>query len=525
VPNYQRLKKPIVNIGILLLLIIVLPPLIFTTYEVGNYYQNEELIDSIYTSQLESVIFSVNQYSDDLVSGWGSKIERELSNKPTSEEEIITGFIRNNISVDMIFFIDKLQITRIFHSQQFNGDKDESNKVFEKIIETNLSQIQILEQYIEAGYRKIQPIDINVPDKSLFLFAIKSDTQIRIIGIVVKTLDFIKESLGPKIQAVAQDIFYLSVFESVTDIEVYSNELYESEDKNIKYKEQLWLLPDYLLGIQLKGETIEDIVQQRMKSSIWLIVIMDIILILAAYFVYKGVRQQMKLAKLKSEFVSNVSHEIRTPLAIINMYSETLSLGRIKDEEKKREYYKVINTETNRLTGIVNKILNFSKIDDGKRDYNFSESDLNILIEQIINTYQHHFKRKEVKCNFSPQKYLPMINMDKDAITDAAINLIENAIKYGGDKKQIDIRVGSDYKYVYVEVQDYGVGIEEKYQKMVFDKFFRVTKGNIAHQAKGSGIGLSIVKNIMTAHNGTVTLVSKPGEGSKFRLNFPRIKL
>ncbi len=188
------------------------------------------------------------------------------------------------------------------------------------------------------------------------------------------------------------------------DLEVYSNELYDNPDKNIEHRKPLWLMPDYELGIQLKGETIEDMVKQRMRSSIWLIIIIDLILILAAYLVYRGVRQQMKLAQLKSEFVSNVSHEIRTPLAIINMYSETLEMGRVKDEAKKVEYYKIINTETNRLSGIVNKILNFSNIESGKRDYKFLKSDLNEVIERIIQNYQHHFNNKGVSCSFSPAK-------------------------------------------------------------------------------------------------------------------------
>jgi len=206
------------------------------------------------------------------------------------------------------------------------------------------------------------------------------------------------------------------------------------------------------------------------------------------------------------------------------MYSETLEMGRVKDEAKKVEYYKIINTETNRLSGIVNKILNFSKIESGKRDYKFLKTDLNNVIEGIIQNYQHQFRNNGVSCSFIPAKELPEILMDADAIADAIINLLDNAIKYSGDKKQIDIHTGINETDVYVEVKDYGVGIEEKYQKMVFDKFFRVTQGNLAHQAKGSGIGLSIVKHIMMAHEGEVTLVSAAGEGSRFRLNFPMEK-
>lgn len=281
-------------------------------------------------------------------------------------------------------------------------------------------------------------------------------------------------------------------------------------------------MPDYELGIQLKGETIEDLVARRTRFNLWLIIIMDLVLILAAIFVFRSIRQQVRLTQIKSEFISNVSHEIRTPLAVINMYSETLEMDRIKDENKKKEYYRIINTETNRLSGIVNKILNFSKIENGKRNYKFEETDLNDIVSQTILTYQHHFRNKGFECNFKAADNLPLIWADREGITDALINLIDNAIKYSNDKKQINVFTGFNANWVFVTVQDYGVGIDDKDQKLIFDKFYRVTKGNLAHKAKGSGIGLSIVKHIMDAHKGDVTLKSALGSGSSFTLNFPK---
>jgi len=515
------LKKPITNIGILLLLIIVLPPLFFTTYEIGNYYQNEQMIDSIYTSQLESVLFSINQYSDDVINDWANQIEADLRKSHSDDTSSLNEFIRNKISVELIFLTDTGKLENIFMRDSASEDLGSIRDSAEQMLWSNENTIRRLVQYMDAGYRKIQPIDVSFSDRSLFLFAYQGNSQKGICGIFVRTTDFIQENLGPKIQSVAQDKFYLSVFERETNNEVYSNELYETADKNIEHKKPLWLMPDYDVGIQLKGETIDDLVRSRMRFSIWLIVIMDLVLILAAYFVYRGVRQQMKLAQLKSDFVSNVSHEIRTPLAIINMYSETLEMDRIKDADKKREYYRIIHTETNRLAGIVNKILNFSKIESGKRDYKFVETNLDELITQILDNYRHHFSTKGITCNYNSGDRPYVVNIDPDAVTDAMINLIDNAIKYGGDKKQIDIRSGKDIYGIFIEVRDYGLGIEEKYQNLIFDKFFRVTKGNLAYQAKGSGIGLSIVKHIMTAHKGSVTLQSTPGEGSRFRLNFP----
>ncbi len=479
------------------------------------------MIDSIYTRQLETVLFSINQYSDDVVSGWTSDIDEIKKNDDNLEMEKIIDFLQGHRSIDFIFFTDTMSLLSIYPGKLYQDSVQKFEPLIEEMIIANELDIKRLLQYIKSGYRKIQPVDINLPNQSLFLFStLGSGHKNSICGFIVNTEGFIKENLGPKIQSVAQNTFFISVFDLKSNAEVYSNELAGDQEKNIEHKKTLWLFPDYELGIELKGETVEDLVKQRTYYNILIITILDLVLLLAAWFVYRAVRQEVKLAQMKSEFVSNVSHEIRTPLSIINMYSETLQMGRIKTEEKKQEYYKVINTETNRLSAIVNKILNFSKIESDKRTYNFEQTDLNKIVGQIIDNYQHHFQSKGFVCNMESTDDTLSFYGDKDAITDAVINLIDNAIKYSTDKKKIDISTGFEKGSVFIEVVDYGIGIDEKDQKLIFDKFYRVTTGDLAYKSKGSGIGLSIVKHIMDAHRGSITLVSALGQGSKFRLNF-----
>jgi two-component system phosphate regulon sensor histidine kinase PhoR len=516
------MKKPIANIGILLVLIIVLPPLFFTTYEVGNYYRNEQLIDSIYTSQLESVIFSLNQYSDDILSGWARQLERDLQDGQRTDSTILESFMENRSSVRMVFVSDSARSLLIQRGKTSEDGGLMDAGIFQDYLDENQPLVGRLEQYLTQGYRKMQPVDLEGSKDGMILFAFsRSGKNTGIAGLYFDPELFISENLGPKIQAVAQDKFYLSVFSKEEDAEIYSSEFYEVAEKNIEHKKTLWILPDYELGIELKGDTIDNLVSQRMWTSIWMILIVDAILIVAAIFIYRAIRQQMKLAQLKSEFVSNVSHEIRTPLAVINMYSETLEMDRVKTEAKKKEYYRIIQTETRRLSGIVNKILNFSRIESGKRDYSFQQTDINELINEIITNFEHHFKDKEVNYEFRPGKNLPPVSIDSEAVTDAIINLIDNGIKYSLQEKEITIYTEFTMNELRVAVKDNGVGIEEKHQRMVFDKFYRVTKGDLAHQAKGSGIGLSIVKHIMEAHGGDVSVSSTPGKGSVFMLHFP----
>ncbi|MGI9542918.1 MAG: sensor histidine kinase, partial [Cyclobacteriaceae bacterium] len=179
-----------------------------------------------------------------------------------------------------------------------------------------------------------------------------------------------------------------------------------------------------------------------------------------------------------------------------------------------------ISQEANRLRGIVNKILSFSKMEAGKIRYNLEKSDLNEIVEEVLKSYSFHLKNKNFEYTFEACSDLPEIQSDKDALSEAIINLIDNAIKYSNGEKRIELHTGVDSGYAYFEVVDYGIGISRMDQKNVFDKFYRVPSGAI-HNTKGTGLGLTLVKHIMEAHGGKIELVSQVGKGSSFRLKFP----
>jgi len=202
------------------------------------------------------------------------------------------------------------------------------------------------------------------------------------------------------------------------------------------------------------------------------------------------------------------------------MFSETLEMDRIKSEEKKKEYYSIISQEANRLSKIVNSILNFSKMEAGKRQYNFVESYLNDVAENVYHSYKFHLEQKGFTFNILKDETIPIIKIDEEAVSEAIVNLVDNAVKYSDNNKAILIRTGMENNYAFVEVEDKGIGIPEKDQKKIFDKFFRVSSGNV-HNVKGSGLGLSIVKHIIEAHKGKIELFSEVNKGSKFRLLFP----
>ncbi len=338
--------------------------------------------------------------------------------------------------------------------------------------------------------------------------------------LVIKPEDFIGQVLDPKMQEIARGKFYIAAFRDGEKEPFYSTNKQINAGR-VSNKRPFWLMTGYKMGIELKNLTISDLARDRMKRNLMLIGMMDLLLIFGAWLIFRNISKQVELSQLKSDFVSNVSHEIRTPLALISMYIETLEMGRITDKTRVNEYYSVILHETARLSGIVNRILSFSQIDNKKRKYFFNSTQVNDIVESTALTFRYTLETKGFTYSFEPDNTLPPVWADRDAIAEALVNLIDNAMKYSEDNKHIVVRTGKKDTFVYLEVEDQGIGITEKDQRYIFDKFYRVTGKNLANRVKGSGLGLAIVKHIMDAHAGKIYVKSSAGAGSLFRLLFP----
>jgi two-component system, OmpR family, phosphate regulon sensor histidine kinase PhoR len=251
-----------------------------------------------------------------------------------------------------------------------------------------------------------------------------------------------------------------------------------------------------------------------------LVVVLNLFLLAGVVLVYRNVRGQIELARAKSTFVSNVSHELRTPLALIRMFAETLEMGRLKDDAKKQEYYRTILRETERLTHLVNNLLNFSRMEAGRKPYQLQACSLRDIVRSVVSTYMPHLEH----AGFAPLVEIPddecPVTADKEALAEAIINLLDNAVKYSGDQKFLRVRVARSAADARVEVEDHGIGIPQQYHEKIFEAFFRVPTGFV-HDTKGSGLGLSLVSHIMNAHGGRIELESRPGQGTIVRLLFP----
>jgi two-component system, OmpR family, phosphate regulon sensor histidine kinase PhoR len=506
-------------------LLIALLPISFVVYELTSWNDNEELIRNIYRNQLEALLFSVNQYSDDLVSSWANKVSSAVGKGNVVNKESVLQALADQRPVEQIFLSGSNGGWLVSRDSLGGGDL---KKWLGQYFKDNEGVVEKLKRYEEAGFRKLEAIDsLPVNDKVAVSFITSESKDLAVL--VIDLPLFIREVLGPKMQEIAQDKFIISAFRARNDSLVYSSAvdpvsqqaLLRNMTQAKKEWEQkpFWLLPGYYLAISTKGATIDDFVRERQRTSLYVLLLLVIIVVAGIVFLYRNVKREIYLSQAKSEFVSNVSHEIRTPLSLISMYTETLEMGRVP-EEKKREYYGIILKETNRLSKIVNRILNFSQAESNKKKYRYDKILLNDLVRETVNGFIVPYNDKGFTFELNLSEEVRAVAGDRESITEALINLLDNAVKYSKERRHIVVKTGIEKTCQFVQVTDQGIGIARKHQRDIFDQFFRAPTGDI-HDIKGSGLGLALVKKTMEAHHGKVVVESEPGKGSTFRLLFP----
>lgn len=505
------------KIGIILILIIILPVAFLIFNEIGKLNETEKVLEETYNNQLQAILFSVNQYSDDIVNSWANRIV-EIK----TDNNLLQEYVYNNLALEAVLLFDypKNQILKAAGKKEVKySDESFIDKIL-SVIDENKNTVERLVEYQKAGYRKLEPLKFKDElNFSLVLFSnTESDGSIELICFIINPEAFAKKILLPRIQQITQNKFLIVVRDNQNKFIVSSDN--REFTSSVEFEKPMWLIPNYKIGIVLVGETIRDLIRSRATNNLILIAILLLVLLFAVVFVYRAVKKELELAQLKADFVSNVSHELRTPLALISMFAETLELERVKNDDKKKEYYSIISQEANRLGRIVNSILNFAKMEAGKRKFTFEPTNINEVVDNIYQTYSYHLQNKGFKFEKELSDNLPEVVIDSEAISEAVINLIDNAVKYSDDKKEVVLKTGRINNAIYIAVSDKGIGIAPNEQKKIFEKFYRVSSGLI-HNVKGTGIGLSLVKQIVEAHKGKIELKSNPGEGSTFIIIIP----
>jgi len=226
------------------------------------------------------------------------------------------------------------------------------------------------------------------------------------------------------------------------------------------------------------------------------------------------------VARLQTDFVNKVSHDLRTPLTSIRMFVETLQMGRLPDPERQREALEIIALETGRLSSLITRLLDWARMESGKRTYDFENERVEPIVDAALRAVDPQRLQTGAEVVREVADDLPPVRVDRDAIVDALVDLLQNAFKYTGPEKRIVLRAQRSGPTVALSVVDNGPGIPGADQKRIFDKFYR-GKDPLDRTIEGSGLGLAMVKHVVQAHGGRVGVASELGKGSTFTILLP----
>jgi signal transduction histidine kinase/tetratricopeptide (TPR) repeat protein len=244
------------------------------------------------------------------------------------------------------------------------------------------------------------------------------------------------------------------------------------------------------------------------------------ILVFGLVLTIRSVSHELELARMKSDFVSTVSHEFKSPLTSIRQLAEMLQSGRVPSEERRQKYYDVLLEQSERLTLLTDNILSLAKIEAGRAEFTFETTDISVLLTEVVTSIQERVRHEGFDIGLAVGEALPLLAVDRTALSQAVTNLVDNAIKYSGDSRKITVSASLEEQAVAIAVQDFGVGIKKEDIPRLFERFYRAGD-ELTRTVKGSGLGLTLVREIVAAHRGKVHVQSEPGKGSVFLIRLP----
>ena len=260
--------------------------------------------------------------------------------------------------------------------------------------------------------------------------------------------------------------------------------------------------------------------RQQRVVRLGMIAALLVIILVGLVVIARAVSREVEIARLKSDFVSSVSHELRTPLTTIRIMAEMLALGAVPSGDKQAEYHRNIVSEAERLTRLINNVLDFARIEEGRKKFQYGMGDIGDAVYEVERITGDYARKEGFTLTTTVDRDLPATAFDRDAIIQALINLMSNAVKYSRDDKRIEMGARNDRDSIVLWVQDHGPGIDSKEIPHLFERFYR-GGDHMTREVGGTGLGLSIVQHIVAAHRGQVGVESKPGEGSLFEIVLP----
>jgi signal transduction histidine kinase len=275
-------------------------------------------------------------------------------------------------------------------------------------------------------------------------------------------------------------------------------------------------------GLKVSQPPVESNAAQRNLQRAFYVAALTIVLsvtLFGGYLLWRDVDRELRIATLRSQFVSSVSHELKTPLTAIRMFAETLQLNRV-DASTRAEYLDTIVNETERLTRLLNNVLDFSKIEEGRKAYRREATSLANVVRIAARAMAYPLEQHGFELRVQIDESLPPLDVDADALEQAILNLLTNAMKYSGNGRTIELTLTRDGPHAVIAVRDEGIGIAPADQGRIFEKFYRISTPE-NQRIPGTGLGLTLVDHIVKAHEGSIRVDSALGRGSMFSILLP----
>ena len=283
---------------------------------------------------------------------------------------------------------------------------------------------------------------------------------------------------------------------------------------------RIFPLPWKLLVSHPEIKALEKSARREIFFYGFLLTVIVALMLFGAVMIARDISRESETNRLKTEFVNNISHELKTPLTLIRLYGETLQRKENLTNIEKKECYEIITKESERLSHLINNVLDFSRIDMGRKEFNLKMGYLQDVIRDTLESYRYHLEKKGFAIHKDIAEDLPEMSFDGEAIASVLVNLLSNAMKFSPTEKEVEVKLFRDNGNAVLQVADKGTGISQKEIPKIFERFYQ-SENRVASEARGSGLGLTLVKHIIEAHRGTIEVESEIGKSSVFTVRIP----
>ena len=362
-------------------------------------------------------------------------------------------------------------------------------------------------------------------DEGLFLVSFKEipipdGGKLYVVGIRLNLDTVINKIITPKLENLTKETGLEFLLVSGSGINLLTGETSQIPEESLTLSFSNIPFPWSLVAIQPGYEKLESETKIQMIIYGLLVVIIIILMFFGAFVLLRDISRESDSMLLQTEFVHNVSHELKTPLSLIRLYGETLLIKEHLSEADRKEGLQIITKESERLSYMINNILDFSKIEMGKKEFDLKPGNLAEVVLNTLDSYRYHFVKKGFTVEEEIDPDIPTVLFDKNAVEGILINLFSNAIKFSADSKKLMVRLKNTAEGISLEVSDNGIGIPPDELPHIFNRFYRV-KSTTDFEARGSGLGLTIVKHAVEAHGWEIQVNSTLGQGSSFFISIP----